>query len=101
MGCAHTTHSCEDEWTISTGDGANGDTMARVCPITGVSPACTPGRCDAVYLRDPGSGIIFLAERPRLEDMAAFVDAEYESGVYRDYVDAREPSSRPSGAGCR
>ena len=45
---------------------------------------------DAVYFRDPSSGIIFLAERPRLEDIAAFVDAEYESGVYRDYVEARE-----------
>jgi SAM-dependent methyltransferase len=42
-----------------------------------------------MYLRDPESGIIFLAEEPRLEDMAAFVDAEYEAGVYRDYVNAR------------
>ena len=68
----------------------NGDTMARVCPITGSISRVYARKGDAVYLRDPGSGIIFLAERPRLEDMAAFVDAEYESGVYRDYVDARE-----------
>src|SRR5262249_12208212 len=44
---------------------------------------------NAIYLRDPESGIIFLAEKPQVSDMAAFVDAEYEAGVYRDYVDAR------------
>ena len=44
---------------------------------------------NAIYLRDPESGIIFLAEKPPLKDMAAFVDAEYEAGVYRDYVNAR------------
>jgi 2-polyprenyl-3-methyl-5-hydroxy-6-metoxy-1,4-benzoquinol methylase len=67
-----------------------GNTTAPICPITGGISRVYARRGDAVYLRDPGSDIIFLAERPRLEDMAAFVDAEYESGVYRDYVDARE-----------
>ena len=30
-----------------------------------------------------------MAEKPQLKDMAAFVDAEYEAGLYRDYVNAR------------
>ena len=30
-----------------------------------------------------------MAEKPQLKDMAAFVDAEYDAGVYRDYVNAR------------
>lgn len=60
-----------------------------VCPITG-NPSLKYARKDsAVYLRDPQSGIIFLAEKPQLEDMAAFVDAEYEAGLYREYVNAR------------
>ena len=63
----------------------SGSAHSRVTPR-----ASTPARVTAVYLRDPESGIIFLAEKPRLEDMAAFVDAEYEAGVYRDYVNARE-----------
>ena len=61
-----------------------------ICPLTGNASREYARKGDAVYLRDPESGIIFLAERPRLEDMAAFVDAEYEAGVYRDYVNARE-----------
>jgi 2-polyprenyl-3-methyl-5-hydroxy-6-metoxy-1,4-benzoquinol methylase len=64
-------------------------TQAR-CPITGGVSRVYARKGEGVYLHDPGSDIIFLAERPRLEHMAAFVDAEYESGVYRDYVDARE-----------
>jgi SAM-dependent methyltransferase len=59
------------------------------CPLTGNASREYARKGDAVYLRDPESGIIFLAERPQLVDMAAFVDAEYEAGVYRDYVDAR------------
>lgn len=66
------------------------ETAALVCPITGGISRVYARKGDAVYFRDPRSGVIFLAERPRLEDMAAFVDAEYEAGVYRDYVDARE-----------
>jgi SAM-dependent methyltransferase len=60
-----------------------------ICPLTGNASREYARKGDAVYLRDPESGIIFLAERPRLEDMTAFVDAEYEAGVYRDYVNAR------------
>jgi 2-polyprenyl-3-methyl-5-hydroxy-6-metoxy-1,4-benzoquinol methylase len=41
-------------------------------------------------MRDAQSGVIFLAERPNVEAMAAFVEAEYEAGAYRDYVAARE-----------
>ena len=63
---------------------------ATVCPITGGVSRMYARKGDGVYFRDPDSNIIFLAERPRLEDMAAFVDAEYEEGVYRDYVEARE-----------
>jgi SAM-dependent methyltransferase len=60
-----------------------------MCPLTGNASREYARKGNAVYLRDPESGIIFLAERPRLEDMTTFVDTEYEAGVYRDYVDAR------------
>jgi SAM-dependent methyltransferase len=63
---------------------------SAACPITGNASREYARKGSAVYLRDPASCIIFLAETPRLEDMTAFVDAEYEAGVYRDYVDARE-----------
>jgi SAM-dependent methyltransferase len=63
---------------------------SAICPITGNTSREYARKGNAVYLRDPASSIIFLAEQPQLEDMAAFVDAEYEAGVYRDYVDARE-----------
>jgi 2-polyprenyl-3-methyl-5-hydroxy-6-metoxy-1,4-benzoquinol methylase len=66
------------------------DAKTTLCPITGGLSRLYARKGDALYLRDPGSDIIFLAEPPRLDDMAAFVDAEYQSGVYRDYVDARE-----------
>jgi len=60
-----------------------------VCPLTGNLSREYARKDNAIYLRDPESGIIFLAEKPPLSDMAAFVDAEYEAGVYRDYVNAR------------
>jgi len=50
-------------------------------------PYARKGR--GVYLRDPRSGVIFLSEPPTLAAMASFVDEEYSSGVYRDYVTAR------------
>jgi 2-polyprenyl-3-methyl-5-hydroxy-6-metoxy-1,4-benzoquinol methylase len=62
--------------------------VASVCPLTGNPSRVYARKRGGTYLRDPRSGIIFLAEPPRLEDMAAFVDAEYEAGVYRDYLDA-------------
>ena len=65
------------------------DTAAGICPLTGNEARVYAHKGEAVYLRDPQSDIIFLAERPPVEDMAAFVDAEYEAGVYRDYVNAR------------
>ena len=60
-----------------------------VCPLTGNLSRRYARKDNAIYLRDPESGIIFLAEKPQLKDMAAFVDAEYEAGLYRDYVNAR------------
>ena len=60
-----------------------------VCPLTGNLSREYARKDNAIYLHDPQSGIIFLAEKPQVKDMAAFVDAEYEAGVYRDYVDAR------------
>jgi 2-polyprenyl-3-methyl-5-hydroxy-6-metoxy-1,4-benzoquinol methylase len=60
------------------------------CPITGNPSREYARKGRAVYFRDPISGVIFLAERPRVEAMAAFVDTEYETGVYREYADARE-----------
>jgi SAM-dependent methyltransferase len=60
-----------------------------ICPLTGNLSREYARKDNAIYLRDPESGIIFLAEKPQLHDMAAFVDAEYEAGVYRDYVNAR------------
>jgi len=66
------------------------DPPSVLCPLTGNVSRVYARKDDGVYLRDMESGIIFLAETPRLEDMATFVDAEYEAGVYRDYVDARE-----------
>jgi 2-polyprenyl-3-methyl-5-hydroxy-6-metoxy-1,4-benzoquinol methylase len=62
---------------------------SAVCPLTGNVSREYARKDNAVYLRDPVSGIIFLAEKPEVKDMAAFVDAEYGAGVYRDYVDAR------------
>ena len=63
---------------------------SAICPITGNASHEYARKGNAVYLRDAASSIIFLAQRPQLDDMAAFVDAEYEAGVYRDYVNARE-----------
>jgi SAM-dependent methyltransferase len=63
--------------------------VSGICPLTGNASCEYARKGNAIYLRDQESGIIFLAERPRLADMAAFVDAEYEAGVYRDYVVAR------------
>jgi 2-polyprenyl-3-methyl-5-hydroxy-6-metoxy-1,4-benzoquinol methylase len=60
-----------------------------VCPLTGNLSREYARKNGAIYLRDSQSGIIFLAEKPQVKDMAAFVDAEYEAGVYRDYVNAR------------
>jgi SAM-dependent methyltransferase len=60
-----------------------------VCPLTGNLSREYARKDNAIYLHDPESGIIFLAEKPQVNDMAAFVDAEYEAGVYRDYVNAR------------
>ena len=60
------------------------------CPITGGASREYARKGEARYFRDSESGIIFLDEKPRLEAMAAFVDTEYASGVYRDYVSARE-----------
>ena len=60
-----------------------------VCPLTGNLSREYARKDNAIYLHDPESGIIFLAEKPQLKDMAAFVDAEYEAGLYRDYVNAR------------
>ena len=65
------------------------DPASMVCPLTGNEARVYACKDNAVYVRDAESGIIFLAEMPRLEDMATFLDAEYEAGVYRDYVDAR------------
>lgn len=59
-----------------------------ICPLTGNPAHLYVRKNGAIYLRDSRSGIIFLAEQPRLEEMAAFVDAEYEAGVYHDYVNA-------------
>ena len=61
-----------------------------ICPVTGNRSREYARKGDAVYLRDPETSIIFLAEQPQLKEMASFVDAEYERGVYRDYVNARE-----------
>lgn len=62
---------------------------SSICPLTGNPSREYARKADAIYLRDPESGIIFLAEKPQLKDMAAFVDAEYEGGLYREYVNAR------------
>lgn len=67
----------------------NDPKITELCPITGNVSGEYARKGDAVYLRDPESGIVFLREPPPLDDMAAFVDAEYEAGVYREYVDAR------------
>jgi SAM-dependent methyltransferase len=64
-------------------------TESAVCPLTGNLSREYARKDNAIYLRDPESGIIFLAQKPQLTDMAAFVDAEYQAGLYRDYVDAR------------
>jgi 2-polyprenyl-3-methyl-5-hydroxy-6-metoxy-1,4-benzoquinol methylase len=60
-----------------------------VCPLTGNPSTVYARKGHGVYLRDAKTGVIFLGERPRLEQMAAFVDDEYERGVYRDYIAAR------------
>ena len=65
------------------------DPKSGVCPLTGNLSREYARKDNGIYLHDSESGIIFLAEKPRLKDMAAFVDAEYEAGVYRDYVNAR------------
>lgn len=62
---------------------------SSVCPLTGNLSREYARKDNTIYLRDPESGIIFLAEKPQLKDMAAFVDAEYGAGLYRDYVNAR------------
>jgi len=64
-------------------------TTTRTCPLTGNPSAPYARKGRALYLRDPRTGVIFLSEPPTLAAMAAFVDDEYESGVYRDYVSAR------------
>lgn len=61
----------------------------RTCPLTGQPARSYARKGRGEYWRDPASGVIFLAEPPSLEHMAAFVDDEYERGVYRDYVSAR------------
>ncbi len=60
-----------------------------ICPLTGNATrryAMLPG---GEYRIDDATGVIYLPQLPSLERMAAFVDEEYERGVYRDYVEAR------------
>jgi 2-polyprenyl-3-methyl-5-hydroxy-6-metoxy-1,4-benzoquinol methylase len=61
----------------------------RLCPLTGQPARPYSRKGGGEYWHDPAAGIIFLAEPPSLARMAAFVDDEYERGVYRDYVSAR------------
>jgi 2-polyprenyl-3-methyl-5-hydroxy-6-metoxy-1,4-benzoquinol methylase len=61
-----------------------------ICPLTGHPATPYARKQGALYLRDRQSGVIFLAKRPNVDQMAVFVEAEYESGAYRDYVAARD-----------
>ena len=65
-------------------------TETVLCPVTKY-PArfyCTKGA--ATYYLEPKMGTIFQAKMPTVSQMGEYADHEYESGVYKDYSNARE-----------
>lgn len=61
-----------------------------LCPINNL-PAnhyATKGRAE--YYIEPVDGIIFQAQLPSVSEMEAFNQQEYESGNYRDYIEAEQ-----------
>jgi SAM-dependent methyltransferase len=63
-------------------------TTAVVCPICGVDAALAQRVPPATYYGCPVCETLFQHPMPTIAQMHAYVEAEYKSGVYNDYVAA-------------
>ncbi len=60
------------------------------CPVTGEPARFYRKKGNASYYIAPAAGVIFQAEAPGRAAMATFAEAEYQSGLYREYAEARD-----------
>jgi 2-polyprenyl-3-methyl-5-hydroxy-6-metoxy-1,4-benzoquinol methylase len=61
-----------------------------ICPVNGRRAKFYCEKAGAVYCIEPTSSTIFLKTFPTITDMKSYVDDAYTSGVYREYVNARD-----------
>jgi len=74
--------------SMSTSRSTSAPAACHICGSTQVRRHCT--KQEAEYYLCSSCGLIFQYPPPDRVSMVAYVDAEYESGVYRDYVEARD-----------
>jgi 2-polyprenyl-3-methyl-5-hydroxy-6-metoxy-1,4-benzoquinol methylase len=73
---------------------AKGQASARVsCPICGVTSTLAERVGSANYYACPVCETLFQHPMPSIDQMRAYVDSEYASGVYSDYVAAAKLKS--------
>jgi len=69
------------------------DTTRIACPICGVTAAPAERVGSATYFGCPVCETLFQHPMPTIDQMRAYVDAEYAGGVYNDYVAAAQLKS--------
>lgn len=66
------------------------DQSSKKCPITGLKSEFYCRKNDVNYYMNRQNGIIFLNPMPNTNHMMDYANDHYKTGVYKDYVDAKE-----------
>lgn len=61
-----------------------------ICPVCGEIATSYCQKDSATYYRSPKCGLIFQSPLPTTHDMITYAQEEYTSGVYKEYVQARD-----------
>ena len=67
-----------------------GKTSFITCPVCNRTATFYCRKDGATYYRSPDCGLIFQHPLPQVDDMINYAQEEYASGVYKEYVHARE-----------
>gem|GEM_PF-716414 len=61
-----------------------------ICPVSGQKAEFYCQKNHASYYINKRNGVIFLSDMPSIHNMSEYADEQYQSGVYKDYLNAKE-----------